>query len=81
MEEIMLKQQKEVEELKMDNASAYQVKNEIQSQAYSRHAHMDINLQKQMASNEKLNKLLEEIQKKKSFDYDIVFTTNNEFKK
>ncbi len=39
------------------------------------------NLQKQMAFNEKLNKLLEEIQKKKPFNYDIVFTKNNEFKK
>jgi hypothetical protein len=28
-----LKQQKEVEELKMDNANAYQAKNEIQKQA------------------------------------------------
>ncbi len=34
-----------------------------------------------MAFNEKLNKLLEEIQKKKPFNYDIVFTKNNEFKK
>jgi hypothetical protein len=34
MEEIMLKQQKEAEEFKMDIANAHQVKNEIQSQAY-----------------------------------------------
>ncbi len=61
MEEIMLKQQKEAEELKMDIANAHQVKNEIQSQAYQKHAQMDINLQKQMVFNEKLNKLLEEI--------------------
>ncbi len=42
---------------------------------------MDMNLQKQMAFNEKLNKLLEETQKKKPFHYDIVFIKNNEFKK
>jgi hypothetical protein len=42
---------------------------------------MDMNLQKQMAFNEKLNKLLEETQKKKPFNYDIVFIENNEFKK
>jgi uncharacterized protein with von Willebrand factor type A (vWA) domain len=34
-----------------------------------------------MAFNEKLNKLLEEIQKKKLFNYDIVFIKNSEFKK
>ncbi len=34
-----------------------------------------------MAFNEKLNKLLEDIQKKKPFNYDIVFGENNEFKK
>jgi len=34
-----------------------------------------------MAFNEKLNKLLKETQKKKPFNYDIVFTKNNEFKK
>jgi hypothetical protein len=34
-----------------------------------------------MAFNEKLNKLLEEIQKKKPFNYDIVFGENSEFKK
>jgi hypothetical protein len=34
---------------------------------------MDKNLQKQMAFNEKLNKLLEEILMKKPFNYDIVF--------
>jgi hypothetical protein len=34
-----------------------------------------------MAFNEKLNKLMEEIQKKKPFNYDIVFTKNNDFKK
>jgi succinylglutamate desuccinylase len=59
MEEIILKQQKEVEELRVDNANAYQVKNEIQRQADQRHAQMDRNLQKQMAFNEKLDKLLE----------------------
>jgi hypothetical protein len=34
-----------------------------------------------MAFNEKLNNLLEEIKKKKPFNYDIVFIENNEFKK
>jgi hypothetical protein len=34
-----------------------------------------------MAFNEKLNKLLEDIQKKKPFNYDIVFGENNEFRK
>jgi hypothetical protein len=33
MEETLLKQQKEVEELIVDNANAYQTKNEIQRQA------------------------------------------------
>jgi len=42
---------------------------------------MDKNLQKQMAFDEKLNKLLEETQKKKPFNYDIVFTKKKEFKK
>jgi hypothetical protein len=41
---------------------------------------MDMNLQKQMAFNEKLDKLLEETQKKPS-NYDIIFTKNSEFKK
>jgi hypothetical protein len=64
MEEILLKQQKEVEELGVDNANAYQVKNEIQRQVDHRHAQMDRNLHKQMAFNEKLYKLLEEIHEK-----------------
>jgi hypothetical protein len=34
-----------------------------------------------MAFNEKLNKLLEEIQEKKPFNYDTVFGKNSEFKK
>ncbi len=42
---------------------------------------MDINLQKQLVFNEKLNKLLEETQKTKPFNYDFVFIENNEFKK
>jgi hypothetical protein len=45
----------------VDNANAYQAKNGIQMQVDKRHAQMDINLQKQMAFNEKLNKLLEKI--------------------
>ncbi len=62
MEETLLKQQKEVEELEVDNANTYQVKSEIQMQADQGHAQMDRNLQNQMAFNEKLNKLLEETQ-------------------
>ncbi len=81
MEETFLKQQKEVEELRVDNANAYQAKNEVQRQADKTHAHVDKNSKKQMAFNEKLNKLLEEIQKKKLFNYDIVFIKNSEFKK
>jgi hypothetical protein len=42
---------------------------------------MDKNLQKQMAFNEKLNKLLKETPKKKPFNYDIVFGENSEFRK
>ncbi len=42
---------------------------------------MDRNLQKHNTFNEKLNKLLEETQKVKPFNYDIVFKENNEFKK
>jgi hypothetical protein len=42
---------------------------------------MDKNLQKQMAFNEKLNKILEELRRKKPFDYDIIFTKNSKFKK
>jgi hypothetical protein len=34
-----------------------------------------------MACNEKLNKLLQETQKKIPFNYDIVFGKNNEIKK
>ncbi len=81
MEETLLKQQKEVEEFKVDNANAYQAKNEIQKQANQRFAQMDRNWQKQLAFNEKLNTLLEEIQKTKPFNYDIVFIENGEFKK
>ncbi len=58
-------QQKEMEELKVDNANAYQVKNEVQRQVGHRHAQMDRNLQKQMAFNEKQNKLLDMTPKKK----------------
>jgi hypothetical protein len=42
-------------------------------QVDQRHAQMDINLQKEIAFNEKLNKLLEETQKKKPFNYDFFF--------
>jgi hypothetical protein len=81
MEETLLKEQKELEELKVDNSNAYQAKSEVQKQANQRHAQMDRNLQKQMVFNEKLNKLLEATQKKKPFNYDIVFRKNSEFGK
>jgi hypothetical protein len=42
---------------------------------------MDINLQKQMAFNEKLHELLEETRRVKPFNYESVFIENNEFKK
>jgi len=42
---------------------------------------MEKNLQKQMAFNEILNKLLEEIKKKKPFNYDTIFGENCEFRK
>ncbi len=73
IEETFLKQQKEMEELKVDNANAYQVKNEVQRQASHRHAQMDRNLQKQMAFNEKQNKLLDMTPKKKAFNYDFFY--------
>ncbi len=74
-------EEKEVEELKVDNANAYQAKNEVQREVDQKHAQMGINLQKWMTFNEKLNKLLKETQKKKPFNYDIVFRENSEFKK
>jgi hypothetical protein len=40
MEETFLKQQ-ELHELKMNNANAYQAKNEIQKQVVHKHAQMD----------------------------------------
>jgi ribosome-binding ATPase YchF (GTP1/OBG family) len=64
-----------LEELIMDNANAYQVKNKVQRQVDQRHAQMDKNLQNQMAFIKMLNKLLEEIKKKKTL------TKNNKFKK
>jgi len=42
---------------------------------------MDRKLQKHMAFNEKLNKLLQETRKIKPFNYDNVFTKKNELKK
>jgi hypothetical protein len=44
MEEILLKQQKEVEEVIVDNVNAYQTKIEIHRQFDQRHAQMDKNL-------------------------------------
>ncbi len=81
MEITLLKQQKEVEELKVDNVNAYQDENEIQRQVDQKYAQMEGNLQKQLAFNEKLNKLLEETHKTKPFNCDIIFKENNEFKK
>ncbi len=81
MEQILLKQQKELEEFRMEVGNVYQAKNDIQRQADQSHAHMDINLQKQMAFNEKLQKLLEETKRVKPFNYDNVFIQNSEFKK
>jgi hypothetical protein len=42
---------------------------------------MDKKLQKHMAFNENLQKLLEETWIVKPFNYDSVFTENNEYKK
>jgi hypothetical protein len=42
---------------------------------------MDKNLQRQMAFDEKLQKLLEEAQRFKPFNYDSIFRENNEFRK
>jgi hypothetical protein len=42
---------------------------------------MDRNLQKQMAFNEKLQKLLEEAKRIKPFNYDSGFIDYSEFKK
>ncbi len=77
MEETLLKQRKELQKLTMENANAYRIKNEIQMQVDQRHAQMAKKFQKKTTFNEKLNKLLEEIQKKKPFNYDIVFIKNN----
>ncbi len=65
----------------MEVGNVYQTKNDIQKQADQRHAHMDKILQKQMAFDEKLQKLLEEAKRVKPFNYDSVFTKNIEFKK
>jgi len=59
MEQTVLKQQKELEELKEDVSNVYQYKNEIQRQFNQRHVEMDINLKKQMALNETLQHVLE----------------------
>ncbi len=50
----LLKQQKILEDLRVEVGNVYQVKNEIQRQADQKHAQMDKNLQMQMAFNEKL---------------------------
>jgi hypothetical protein len=70
-----------LEELRMEVGNVYQTRSDIQRQVNKRHARMDGKLQKHMAFNEKLNKLLEETRRIKPFNYDNVFTKNNEFKK
>ncbi len=54
MEQILLKQQKELKEFKVDIGNEYQAKNEVQRQSDQRQVEMDKNLQRQMAFNEKL---------------------------
>ncbi len=81
MEQTFWKQQKELEDLKMEVGNVYQAKSEIQRQAYRRHAHMDKKLHKRMAFNEKLHKFLEETQRVEPINYDSVFTNNSEYKK
>ncbi len=81
MEQTLLKQQKELEELRMEVGNVYQTKNDIKRQVYLKHAQMDINLQKQMTFNEELNKPLKETKKEKIFKYDNIFIENDEFKK
>ncbi len=44
MEQTFLKQQKELEELRVDNANAYQTKNEVERKCDQRYAQMDKNL-------------------------------------
>jgi hypothetical protein len=46
MEQIFLKQQKELEELRVDNGNVHQTKNHIQRQSDKKHAQMDKILQK-----------------------------------
>ncbi len=81
VEQTFLKQQKELEELKMEVGNVYQANNDIQRQADQRHAQMDRNLQKQMTFNEKLQKFLKDAHIIKPFNNDNVFIENNEFKK
>ncbi len=81
MEQILLKQQKELEELTMDISNVQQAKNEVQRQSNQKQAKMDKKLQRHMAFNEKLQKLLEDAQGIKLFNYDNVLKSNNEFKK
>lgn len=80
-EQTLLKQQKDLEELKMEVGNVYQTNNDIEKQANQRHAQMNKNLQKQMAFNEKLHKLIEETRRIKPFIYDNVFIEKNEFRK
>jgi hypothetical protein len=44
MEQILLKQQKELEELEVDIGNVYQTKNEVQRQSIHRQAKMDKSL-------------------------------------
>ncbi len=58
----------------MEVGNVYQTKNDIQKQVDQRHAQMDKNLQKQMAFNEKLQKLQKEAKRVKPLNYDSVST-------
>ncbi len=52
--------QKELEELKVDIGNVYQSKNELQRQFDHRQTKVDRNLQRQMAFNKRLHKVIEE---------------------
>ncbi len=59
MEQMLLKQLKELEKLREDIGNVYQSKNKIQRQFEQRQVEMDKNFQKQMAFNERLQHVLE----------------------
>ncbi len=59
MEQILLKQQKELEKLREDIGNVYQSKNKIQRQFEQRQTEMDKNFKKKMAFNERLQHVFE----------------------